>query len=164
MGRAGFFTSFCNSLEMFCLVAESEEVLMVHLPRDIDPGSGISLLTKGNGFQTPKTGQESGLTLTAPRLNSVLGFICLLPSLAFHFAKQKWEDIECEDTLCCVSTGLTLHVPKKRGEQSGSAENLPLVFPLPELPVLWRKGSVQDCGAALASLGSPQTCLQAEKS
>lgn len=62
VGRAGFFTGFCNSLEMFCLVAESAsargdlEVLVVHLPRDIDPGSGISLLTKGNGFQTPKTG------------------------------------------------------------------------------------------------------------
>lgn len=118
----------------------------------------------GSRLQRQADARNPGLTLTAPRLNRVLGFICLLPSLAFHFAKQKWEDIECEDTLSCVSTGLTLHVPKKRGEQSGSAENLPLVFPLPELPVLWRKGSVQDCGAALASLGSPQTCLQAEKS
>lgn len=34
----------------------------------------------------------------------------------------------------------------------GSAKNLPLVFPLPELPVLWTEGTLQDCGVALASL------------
>lgn len=33
----------------------------------------------------------------------------------------------------------------------GSAKNLPLAFPLPELPVLWREGTVQDRGVALAS-------------
>jgi len=34
----------------------------------------------------------------------------------------------------------------------GSAESLPMAFPLPELPVLWREGTVQDRGAAPASL------------
>lgn len=109
----GFWVGFfCNSLETVLAESVFQPLKgLVHLPHEINLGSGILLLTKGNGFQTINTGpcRESGPGFNCTKTKQGPGFHPFVAFLSLSFCKTK-----VGKGLSCVITGLNLKIPEQR--------------------------------------------------